>query len=234
MALYDITVQESICDVAFCTKDSSIAVLHQRGIAIYTWDRKSAPSPPALTGRVTFKQNNTPEEKYQQICFGENQDILILGHTVGTSTILRRYGFNEETGRVDETEFDQAGFSSISMISSFDHDGLARPFAQAASGELYSLSLPSFGQPLAEFCFPSFLAWAEVIDNGDQKIAVGLSESGHLYANSRLLVKNCTSFLLTPLHLVFTTTNHLLKFVHITNVNGKFLHGDLRIFADLL
>lgn len=40
-----------------------------------------------------------------------------------------------------------------------------------------------------------------------------------LYANGRLLAKNCTSFKVTPAHLVFTTTQHLLKFVHLASVH---------------
>lgn len=47
-----------------------------------------------------------------------------------------------------------------------------------------------------------------------------MSRNGVLFANQRLLAKNCTSFLLTPAHIVFTTSQHLLKFVHITNVEG--------------
>ncbi|KAI9796377.1 MAG: hypothetical protein M1835_004230 [Candelina submexicana] len=49
-------------------------------------------------------------------------------------------------------------------------------------------------------------------------IAFGLSRSGHLYANNRLLVKNCTSFSVTRAHLIITTTQHLLKLIHISGV----------------
>ena len=47
-----------------------------------------------------------------------------------------------------------------------------------------------------------------------------LSRSGALYANKRLLTKSVTSFLLTSAHLIYTTAQHLLKFVHITKVDG--------------
>jgi elongator complex protein 1 len=55
---------------------------------------------------------------------------------------------------------------------------------------------------------------------------VTLSRTGALYANQRLLTKNCTSFIATPNHIIFTTTQHLLKFVHITNVEGMSLGYD--------
>ena len=52
-------------------------------------------------------------------------------------------------------------------------------------------------------------------------MAFGLTRSGVLYANERMLVRNCTSFVVTPVHLVFTTTQHLLKFVHLTSLDGR-------------
>jgi len=84
-------------------------------------------------------------------------------------------------------------------------------------GDLVSLAGDQFP---GDVKFPIFLPWVEIVRLGNETIAFGLSANGHLYANSRLLVKNCTSFLLTPAHLIFTTTTHLLKFVHITSVAG--------------
>ena len=49
----------------------------------------------------------------------------------------------------------------------------------------------------------------------DEQISFHLDESGCLSAGERPLVKNCTSFLVTPAHLIFTTSQHLLKFVHL-------------------
>lgn len=49
-----------------------------------------------------------------------------------------------------------------------------------------------------------------------------ISGNGSLYADQRLLSKNCTSFLVTPAHLIFTTGQHLLKFVHMASVEGKY------------
>lgn len=44
-----------------------------------------------------------------------------------------------------------------------------------------------------------------------------LTDNGSLLVDERRLVKNCTSFLVTPAHLIFTTSQHLLKFVHMTD-----------------
>lgn len=47
-----------------------------------------------------------------------------------------------------------------------------------------------------------------------------MTKTGALYANKRVVAKNCTSFLVTPAHLLFTTSQHLLKFVHLNRVEG--------------
>lgn len=49
----------------------------------------------------------------------------------------------------------------------------------------------------------------------EQYITFRLDEQGSLFANDRCLARGCTSFTLTPAHLIFTTTQ-LLKFVHLT------------------
>jgi elongator complex protein 1 len=72
--------------------------------------------------------------------------------------------------------------------------------------------------------FQTQLPWFEISKVDDEIVAFGLSRNGHIYANSRLLAKNCTSFIVTPSHLIFTTNNHLVKFVHLSaNVDGKSL-----------
>ncbi|KAI4210681.1 MAG: hypothetical protein LQ351_006456 [Letrouitia transgressa] len=47
-----------------------------------------------------------------------------------------------------------------------------------------------------------------------------LAENGALFAKERLLSRNCTSFIETPYHLIFTTAQNLLKFVHMTAVEN--------------
>ena len=51
-------------------------------------------------------------------------------------------------------------------------------------------------------------------------MTISLTRNGALFANDRCLAKDCTSFLLTAAHLIFTTSKHLLKFVHLTDVES--------------
>ena len=52
-------------------------------------------------------------------------------------------------------------------------------------------------------------------ENTDTQISFQLSNNGTLTAGSQTIAKNCTSFITTAAHLIFTTSQHLLKFVHM-------------------
>jgi elongator complex protein 1 len=60
----------------------------------------------------------------------------------------------------------------------------------------------------------------------DERILISLSRTGALYANNQLLAKNCTSFLVTQAHVLFTTSQHLLKFIHLTNAEEMEVPAD--------
>lgn len=219
MALHEFEVSSNTIDVAFNSNASLIAVLHHEGLSLFEWKSVSAASlAPTLTGKVTFQKVESQIGNYQQITFGVKNQIIALqredhGERIG------HFGFDEDTGRLEELDFKKAPVSEIASISSFSQDGSSHPFAQGRAGDLHSLV---FGETTLAHCSSNtYLPWAEVVPYGEDHIAFGMSTNGHLYANSRLLVKNCTSFLVTPAHLILTTTTHLLKFIHITDVHGK-------------
>ncbi|KAL8711576.1 MAG: hypothetical protein Q9220_003986 [cf. Caloplaca sp. 1 TL-2023] len=49
-----------------------------------------------------------------------------------------------------------------------------------------------------------------------------LTENGSLMAQKRVLARGCTSYVVTPSHLIYTTGQHLLKFVHIVADSQEF------------
>jgi elongator complex protein 1 len=218
MALHEIEAQSNIIDVAFNADASLLAVLHQQGLSIYEWKSLAASgSAPQLTGRVTFSKTDSIQGVSQQITFGDKDEILVL-QRLDSESLVKRYEFNDDTGRMEEVTFSIVPEQNLSILSSFSRDGKIQPFAQDTSGGLHNLAPEE--QSISHCKFPMFLPWVELVPFGEDVLAFGMSSNGHLYANSRLLVKNCTSFLVTPAHLIFTTTTHLLKFVHVTTVSG--------------
>lgn len=220
MALHDIDIPSNAVDIAFNTDGLHIAVLHQQGLSIFEWKNVAASGPaPQLTGRVTFSKTESSDAISLQVSFTNKDEVLVL-QKFESESIIKRYGFDEDTGRMDEVPSPDSPSTTISTLLSFCQDSVVHPFVQGNSGDLHSLT---FGDESLSHCnFPTFMPWAEIVPYGDDRIAFGMSPNGHLYANSRVLVKNCTSFLVTPAHLIFTITTHLLKFVHITSVAGKY------------
>ena len=216
MALHEITVSSPALDVAI-NNNASIAVLHQNGISVFEYNSSSASGPPPiLKGQVTFEESKHPRNFRQAVAFAPNNEVLVLQRSPSGSTITR-HGFSEDS-TTTEGDFGISSDSVILTISSFTENSLVKSFAQDVSGVLFGLlpgsQAPSYGK------FTSSLPWVEIVPNAGSHIAFGMSASGQLYANSRLLVKNCTSFVVTPVHLIFTTTAHLIKFVHITDVDS--------------
>jgi elongator complex protein 1 len=219
MALHELKVYSNAIDVAFSADCSLLAVLHLDGIALYEWNAaESGSSTPSLTGRVTFEKTERADDMYQQITFISKSSLLVLQPIAASDEPVKRYGFNDDTGRMEKVPSGINTNSIILTMSSFCQDGLSHPFVQTGSGELHSLA---FGDHSLGNCnFPAYLPWVEIMPHKDGFLAFGMSSNGHLYANNRLLIKNCTSFLVTPAHLIFTTTTHLIKFVHVTDAVG--------------
>ncbi|KAG0652209.1 iki3 [Hyphodiscus hymeniophilus] len=216
MALHEFVVNTNVIDVAINWNATLIAVLHQLGISMFEWQGVAASgSGPVLTARFTFEKDQTSAQTCQQISFSENNEVLVLQQSEKGS-VVRRYGFDDDTGRMEEKLSPDSPSLTISTLSSFSNGIASKAFVQDVSGDLHNLVFG--GQSFAHCKFPTQLPWVEMVPHGDDYVAFGMSSNGQLYANSRVLIKNCTSFLVTPSHLIFTTTSHLLKFVHITTV----------------
>ncbi|KAK6604949.1 elongator complex protein (IKI3 family protein) [Botrytis cinerea] len=230
MGHHEVTIQSNAIDVAINADASLLAILHQDGISIFELDATKRVAPtPTLSGQFTF-DSAIKTTIYQQITFSGKNEILALGRT-DTGSVIQGYHLTDMPGEIKEKALENNPTSSVSILSSFVEDGVMHPYVQTSSGDLHSLA---FGDASLSSCnFSKQLPWVDIIPfgdgpnaYGDGRIAFGLSSNGHLFANTRLLVRNCTSFLVTPAHLIFTTTTHLLKFVHITEVH------DLEVPAD--
>ncbi|RQM04549.1 hypothetical protein DH86_00004415, partial [Scytalidium sp. 3C] len=150
----------------------------------------------------------------QQICFSGTSELVTLQKDETHSSIAF-YSFNTGAGSIERLDSKPIPTSTQFTMSTFVDDGIPHAFVQLSSGDIQSLTYND--ERLQTCSLPFFMPWVDVASHAAGNFAVGLSHNGHLYANSRLLVKNCTSFLVTPAHLIFTTTSHLLKFVHLTN-----------------
>lgn len=231
LALHEITVDSNIVDLALSADSSLLAVLHHQGICIFQWNPENPSSPaPRLIAEIKFHPAKATLKwiVLQQICFSGTSELVTLQKDETHSSIAF-YSFNTGAGSIERLDSKPIPTSTQFTMSTFVDDGIPHAFVQLSSGDIQSLTYND--ERLQTCSLPFFMPWVDVASHAAGNFAVGLSHNGHLYANSRLLVKNCTSFLVTPAHLIFTTTSHLLKFVHLTNPQGMLFYVNLIILC---
>ena len=222
-----------------------IAILMSTDIAIYSWDIKGKPAqrPILLASQTISGLKNIEFPIYsdcvnQQIAFSDNGSIQLL-QSCEAGSIVRTYSFQDESLILIKSTSYSPIMGMIRSVSTIDRV----PYLFLSSGEV--VLDPTITASLAENEIPSKTVLAsfplstykvEVVDianhnlvsselfvdkpsvPGRTHIAFGLTSNGALFANERCLTKDCTSFLLTSSHLIYTSIQHLLKFVHLAPV----------------
>lgn len=219
MAMAEIEVESPAIDVAFAWDCSSMAVLHQFGVSIYALEPKGPRlSAPKLMGTIVIQRASPYDGLPLQVAYSGSNEILALqGTELEPKLLSHKVGGPDEEVKVWE-EVEAAAVVAIN--SSFD--------GVIAQDHLGGLTRISASQSVAiDERFPSFMPRTSFIFHDDQPLAFGLSRNGHLYAGPRQLTKNCTSFLATPSHLIFTTSNHLVKFVHTDEAESWYTRSSL-------
>jgi elongator complex protein 1 len=206
MSFAELELSANAIDVAVSESATKIAVLHQQGISLYELDYSVRPFQHPKLLREALLAEQVP----RQIAFSGEDGISVLCSEPNTpaDNIV-------EIKISDESAFDSAELSSgaSSLFSAVDFSSTC---FEDGHGGVYELG-------------------ASVWRDDETTIVFGLSAGGTLFgyrkspddekAHECLQIRNCTSFLTTPAHLIFSTTQHLLKFVHLHQ-------GDLEIPLD--
>ncbi|KAL6413952.1 hypothetical protein AUP68_03484 [Ilyonectria robusta] len=215
MSLFEITAASAVVDVAFGYQNTIFAVLHRNGVDVYEWPMKNGRSikPQLLRQilseptdvpayRIPLKITCTSNNKFHCFNYLNYQDKDSLELSAPAESI------NDEHLTIFNT------YQPLGATSTYQDDSTLEAYGQDSSGKLYRIGQSE--NDIIHIQFQTQLPWFEITKVDDELVAFGLSRNGHMYANSRLLAKNCTSFIVTPTHLVFTTNNHLVKFVHLS------------------
>ena len=219
-----------------------IGVLHHQGYSQFEWSLSSmAQNPPICRFTHDLWSTDTDEitnrdMSYLQTSFSGNSSLL-FSKSVGKSAFII---IGEDGGHRDQILLHETGvegmvrYSWISKSKTYimlDHDSKTNSNelekrVQGSNnvniaGIKLGLSLFSTQRVDALVCGFEVEHAVNSLANGveapaTKELIFSLAENGSLFANERRLVRNCTSFLVTPAHLIFTTSQHLLKFVHLT------------------
>jgi elongator complex protein 1 len=222
MAMFELDAVSSVIDVAFAQDNSSLAVLHHQGVDWYSWETKGARSlPPRLVGKSTFSMEGDDlfEKTPLQVTISA-QDAQVLVHSFGKDRAQKLTIATHPSSSYGSWTETVVDFGVSSLVAYKD----GQTVVLTRRGQLTDLSQQ---QIFADFQIsgtppPS----ADIIEYGEETLAFGLLKNGHLLVNSERLVKNCTSYLVTPSHLIFTTSNHLLKFVHLDHQSNLQVPAD--------
>ncbi|KAF2471630.1 elongator complex protein 1 [Lindgomyces ingoldianus] len=215
LSLHQLALDHKAVDVAISLSSTRLAVLSDRDISVYALNMRRRPVPaPELMWRSGAFNGHCP----RHVAFIGDEDIFILTDDWDTEYSC--------LWRITEKDFVPLGHIArtrhiSSLLPSVDYKGL---YAQFEDGSLYQVQhdeISSDSGPRTTLInkFSSCPPEPMVIVQDGKPIAFGLTKSGVLYANKRILVRNCTSYLVTPAHLIFSTAQHLLKFVHMTSVD---------------
>lgn len=243
MALHVMCLNENVIDVAVGIAKSGerkvpIAALHRAGVTMYELDMAAKPrKPPCLKWSAKVLNSELPNIVHRQVSFGLEQIVSVLSSNTSASAV---FNLDIKTGLLHEDVF-----LLREEIRGLVHPGVYSKSFLVQTKQHVIAGFPLSGTfsiksqlryPLLEIQTPrveivSFRHEAKKSSLGGDELHnciqsaafFGLSSQGCLFANKRLLANNCTSFLVTPAHLIFTTSNHLLKFVHMAEVEGRYL-----------
>lgn len=241
MAHNELPLDSNVIDVAFSKSGTRIAVLMEKSFAVFLWSLKSRPVPiPILES--SYPLSDAPSCRPRQITFINETEVYVLKASGPSIDQIERTTLETRDSRVVYQSVNAEQISSI--FSGVGHQALWFSHASQPSRPVTYSTIELTAEDNVEVAAwgesPSVdTHWARAVSISDdevrmsrasnvlsldtdvvQRVLITMTRTGALYANKRVLAKNCTSFLATPAHLLFTTSQHLLKFVHLNHVDG--------------
>ncbi|EAW10179.1 Elongator subunit IKI3 [Aspergillus clavatus NRRL 1] len=229
MAHNEVLLDSNVIDVAFSKSGTRIAVLMKNCFSIFVWSLKSRPVPTPIL-ESSYPLSEAPDSRPRQIAFLNENEVYILWNDGPTSAQIERTTLETRLTKAvyQATDSEQV----LSIFPALGHEDLwISHIPQSGSHTKYSslevlpsadLQVKPWDQSPAVDTY-----WARAVHlSEDESLLISLSRTGALYANTHLLAKNCTSFLVTQAHVLFTTSQHLLKFVHLTKADEMDVPAD--------
>ncbi|KAL1584602.1 hypothetical protein WHR41_06996 [Cladosporium halotolerans] len=216
MAFDEVDLPSNAVDVAFSATGTEMVVLHETQVSFWRCDYSAKPAKHA----EHFKTVEIPEVDgripvTRQIVASPERQILITSSTTNeaNTTIVAASIDSDDCVTLPATNAVRSIFarSDHRQILCQSNDG-GISIANITDGEI---SLDA-----TEMMLPTACPRVEVWHGTEQEITVGLTASGVLHVLSDfkpLKIPGCTSFSLSPSHLIYTTSQQLLKFIHLHN-----------------
>ena len=245
MALKEIKVDQSIIDVSLMDCGSSglrIAILHQAGLSLFEWRLSFRPvhSPSLIASTRNLASSSQVSDYcrnplFRQVSFTSSSELVLLCSTTKGSLVY----FTALNGTILALT-QPLHLPSIREILSplliksmpiclwpCDHSIEQKSFDIGESTDKLCILSPDKVLEGIESILVSTQesTWTSGADKLPKEsrhpfAVFSLSKSGSLYRNRVCLANDCTSFIITTKHLIFTTSQNLLKLVHLGSAKG--------------
>jgi len=239
MALQKIERKSNIVDAAIFGEgaDTLVAVLEGLVLSIYQWDVRLKPAAaPYLLATIGIGPFLFEDFTRQVLLLDKSNVLVLASHQSGSMM----HTFQIESSSLKHVQSIQSPV--ITGIATTVTGLSAAPYLHYASGEVSadptifdSERRSTRNTKSVLTVFPKQTSEIRLLEarggssneqlripgeTDSETIAFALTPNGSLFANKRRLAKDCTSFAVTPAHLIYTTTQHFLKLVHMTTVEG--------------
>ncbi|KAL7267237.1 putative elongator complex protein 1 [Rhizina undulata] len=212
MAFREVELKSTPINVAVSPDGSKIAVLRRSAVDLVQWTfgKKKLVAEPKVISQVA---EISPDGTYRQICFLGNDTLGLLYDDSFGQSVIKVLECEEADSVKQIGELIPNINSSISKLGALPESNSFFYEDQAGVVQLHNWKT---GLESSLWKFPAFCPWIETAVIEEQQVLLfGLTETGVLYANDILICSNCTSFMVTSAHLIYTTTQHVLKFIHL-------------------
>jgi elongator complex protein 1 len=221
MALYEIALDSNVIDVAFDETSSQLVVLQQSNVTLFDLSSTTGISQaPQRKAVAKLARNSSSAILFEalQVCLVNKDHVAILLDD-GFRTAVSFFQLAQRSSNILHFQ-EQVAMPRLINLGRVAGLG-SGSFCQDVAGGFHTGLSPDLRFILR---LPHHLPWleAQLIAQDTAAVPVGLAKNGHLCAGTRVLVKNCTSFLVTPDHILLTTSNSLLKCIHLQEVSGRF------------
>ncbi|ODV87518.1 hypothetical protein CANARDRAFT_194619 [[Candida] arabinofermentans NRRL YB-2248] len=236
MSLREIMVDDPIVDMSVSQSSSIFAILTNNHLNIVQVDLKrliTNVKHPELVSTIdkSIFANDNNNEQLRQCCIINNDTVAVLFDSDNFSRIALIDITDLQTPQLLHIQ-DVLLPKVVLLKSSSDMSQLTY---ETVDGSIYLLNTITFETTLITK-FPQLCndynviqlpindnEWETNDDNTSKLACFGMSQNGKLFINDKTLCSGITSLLLTESHLLYTTAQHQLKFVHL--INNKSLFG---------
>lgn len=245
MAFCEVNVEHNIVDVAIGQNCQQFAILTTHTLELCRWTVRSGPHVKMNTNKIRFTTNvnkqsialperDGPVRRYTQIVLKDAEAYILSPRQASFPASVRKVSWD---GDAVVAAFTESPIQIDDEASNLLLDSAFQDVFYTSSHLTRHLLHPSDNVSLAGsqpnssiFSLPSTNTThlSNGYSNGDAREyhKISLSPSGFLTFDNNVIVRDCTSFLLTSQHLVFTTAQHFLKFAHLTDSPDLQIPGD--------